>query len=113
MRDTITNFLKMDVQTSIGLVYAGLAVVWLIVLFAAICSIVTRPMGTVAKVAWIVLVVGLPLVGMTLYCLYSLVRADYTFLQQFGLFPSPKPAQRPPKPVPAGSHPSHRHTSPT
>ena len=99
MRDTITNFLQMDVQTSIGLVYGGLALVWLIVLFAAICSIVSRPMGTVGKVAWIVLVTGLPLAGMAIYCLYSLLRADYSFLSQFGFFPSrPKAPQRHPAP---------------
>ena len=105
MRDTITNFLKMDVQTSIGLVYAGLAVVWLIILIAGISSIVTRPMGVVGKVAWILLIVAVPLVGMAVYCLYSLFRADYTFLQQLGFFPGKRPAAKPKVPA---TPPTHR-----
>lgn len=108
MRDTITNFLKMDVQTSIGLVYWGLALVWLIVLIAGISSIVTRPIGVAAKVVWILLVTGVPLVGMTFYCIYSLFRADYSFLSQFGFLPAPKPKQRP-----AAAAPSHRPTTPS
>ena len=104
MRDTITNFLTMDVQTSIGLVYVSLVVVWLIILIAGISSIVTRPMGTAGKLVWILLIVGLPLVGMAVYCLYSLFKADYSFLQQFGVFPGKKPAPKPKVPATAPSH---------
>ena len=104
MRDTITNFLKMEVQTSIGLVYGALLVVWLIILIAGICSIVTRPMGIAGKLVWILLVVGLPLVGMVFYCLYSLFKADYSFLQQLGFFPGNKPAPKPKVPATPPPH---------
>lgn len=85
MRVVINRFLTLSAQNVSEEVLWALGLVYLILVLVTLGSILCLKVNAAAKVAWAVLVVGLPVVGMALYCLRCLAVADYSFLGQFGI----------------------------
>jgi hypothetical protein len=86
MKDAILRFATLNAENVIPYVYIGMAVVWIIMVATAFFSLRAQPIGAGAKMVWALLIVLLPIVGMTLYCLRCLLRADYPLLEQLGFF---------------------------
>ncbi len=85
MLQVIINLVTLNALNSALEVYAGLGVVWLLMLVAGCASVLSRPWHPVGKMAWCLVLIALPVAGMTLYCLVSLFLADYAFLKVLGL----------------------------
>jgi Kef-type K+ transport system membrane component KefB len=85
MLQVIINLLTLKALSSPLEVYAGLGLVWLLMLAAGMASVMSRPWRLWKRMFWCVILVVLPVIGMTLYCLLSLTLADYSFLKVLGL----------------------------
>jgi|GEM_PF-1701898 len=85
MLHVIINLLTLKALSTPVEIYAGLGFVWLLMLTAGLASVVSRNSSGWLKVLWFILLIGLPVAGMMLYCLYCLWAADYDFLKVFGL----------------------------
>jgi hypothetical protein len=57
--------------------------IWLIVLIAAISSVLSQPFTSKQRFFWILLLVGLPAVGLLAYLPFSLAEARYPLLFSF------------------------------
>lgn len=84
MLQVIINLLTLKALSSPFEVYAGLALVWLLMLCAGLASVLSRPWSLWVRIVWCLVLLLLPVAGMTLYCLVSLIVADYTFLKVLG-----------------------------
>ena len=62
----------------------GLVIVWVTLVVAGVMSVLSRHWGWGTKIAWI-LVIMVPVIGLSAYCILSLIIADYSFLKMFGL----------------------------
>lgn len=58
-----------------------MAGIWGVLVINCIASLRFGPLSQRARWFWFVLIVLLPIVGMTLYLLLCLLRADYSFLK--------------------------------
>lgn len=67
-----------------------LAVVWVVLLSAGVWSVFSRPMSSVARFAWIVVIFCLPVAGLTIYVFNCLLNADWELFRQMGFFPGGK-----------------------
>lgn len=85
MLQAIFNFCTFDALNTPREVYFGLALAWLLLLGAGIASVISRKGHLWLKLVWMLVVVGLPVVGLFLYCLVCVLTADYSFLKLFGL----------------------------
>ncbi len=85
MLQVVINLLTLRALSTPIEVYAGLVCVWLMLLVAGFTSVLSRPWSLTAKMLWCLLLTVLPVVGMTVYCLFSLTLADYSFLKMLGL----------------------------
>ena len=85
MLQVIINLLTLKALSSPLEVYAGLAAVWLLMLFAGMASVYSRPWRLWKRMLWCVILTLLPVIGMALYCLLSLSHVDYSFLKVLGL----------------------------
>ena len=84
MLQVIINLLTLRALSTSAEVYLGLAAVWLLMLGAGIASVFSRAWPSWSKLVWCAVLVGMPVVGMALYCLWSLAIADYSFLKVLG-----------------------------
>lgn len=100
MLQVIINLLTLKALSTSAEVYAGLAAVWLLMLAAGIASVISRTWSPALKFFWCLILLVLPVAGMTVYCLWCLFIADYSFLKVLGLSRThreqvaPKPAAR-------------------
>jgi hypothetical protein len=85
MIQLLVNFLNFQALNTPPEVYWALSGIWFLLLLAGVLSVLGRRCAWWAKAFWLLVVVGLPIVGLFLYCLYCLVAADYAFLKMFGL----------------------------
>lgn len=85
MRDALFNFIGLKPQNVIEPLYWLLAVGWIVFVFTAIQSILSRRMGALWKAFWILLVAAVPGAGLFVYLVFCLFTADYSFLERFGL----------------------------
>ena len=85
MLEVILNLLKLRALSTSAEVYVGLFAVWLLMLAAGAGSVLSRPWSPVFKIMWLLVLLFLPVVGMGVYCLFSFLVADYSFLKVFGL----------------------------
>jgi hypothetical protein len=82
MRIILDNFFQLSAQN------AGMAVVWVLLtiymglVLTCLLDIVTRKRIMAFKLAWILLVVLLPFIGMAGYCIFCLCTAEYSLLSQ-------------------------------
>jgi hypothetical protein len=92
MLQVAIRFLTFDVISEHPVVYWGLAVVWLILLLAAVSSLRSLEISFGAKTAWMLLILLVPLVGLGIYALRCLFLGDWSFLKPF--FAPPKTAKK-------------------
>jgi len=92
MLQVVIRFLTFDVVSEHPAVYWGLAAVWLILLIAAFSSVRSLEISAGAKVAWFLLILGVPLFGLGIYALRCLAKGDWSFLKP--LFTPPKTAKK-------------------
>lgn len=92
MRDTIIRFLTLDPLNDHPLIYWGMGLVWLALVLNCVGSLRHQTISLTARWIWFFVILLLPIVGMALYLLRCLVKADYSFLK-FVMGP-PKKAQR-------------------
>lgn len=85
MVQVLINFLSLNALNTPPEVYAALGVIWLILLVAGMASVFSRACSGWLKLLWLLLIVGAPVVGLLVYCVFCLVTADYSFLKLFGL----------------------------
>jgi RsiW-degrading membrane proteinase PrsW (M82 family) len=82
MRNALNNLLGLNPQNMPMAVFVVCLLAWLLVLGATLWSIYDkerRPMA--AKVLWTLLVIGLPMVGVLVYALYSVTQVENLLLQ--------------------------------
>jgi len=85
MIQAIINFCTFNALNTPREVYFGLAMAWLLLLGAGIASVISRKGQLWLKLVWMLVLVGLPVVGLFVYCLVCVLTADYSFLKLFGL----------------------------
>jgi hypothetical protein len=85
MLQVLINLLTLNALNTPPEVYAGLVAAWLLLVVAGIASVISQPFSRIGKIAWIILVLALPVMGMVIYCVRCLLGADYAFLKMFGL----------------------------
>jgi hypothetical protein len=86
MSDVLTRFFALEALNVIPEVYVALAGIWLWILIVNFFSIAGQQIPPWAKLIWVLVVTLLPILGVFLYCLFCLLRADYSYLHQLGLF---------------------------
>jgi len=68
-------------------VYWALAGIYLLLFIATLLSIKKTTPSLAAKLAWMMLVTILPVLGIAIYCIRCLAAADFHFLKQFNPAP--------------------------
>jgi len=86
MREILIRFLSFEALNLIPEIYFALAAVWLLIVAITLVSISSQPIHLVAKLFLVLMVVALPMIGVLLYTIGCLIRADYSYFQQMGLF---------------------------
>lgn len=81
MIDTFLNFIKLDTQNFIVEVWWICLVLWVALLVVGITDIATNTLTKGSKIAWIVTILALPMLGLFAYCIFCLARADYHWLE--------------------------------
>ncbi|WP_397381976.1 hypothetical protein [Prosthecobacter sp.] len=104
MRYALIHFLMFSPETVTQEIYWALAGIYAVLLFVSATSIFSLHSNFWVKLAWFVLIVALPVIGMTLYCIRCMIYADYSLAKQFGFgFKNTKQSKRSniAKPTPA------------
>lgn len=91
MLTTLIKFLLFAPDNVSKEVYWALGAIYLSFLIATILSIKKTTPNLAFRLAWILLVTIIPVVGIFIYCIRCLISADFNFLKQF----SPAPPQGP------------------
>lgn len=81
MLQVVIRFLTFEVVSEHPAVYWGLAAVWLILLVSAVLSIRSLDISAGAKVAWMLLIFFIPLLGLGIYALRCFFRGNWSFLK--------------------------------
>lgn len=81
MRETAIRFFTIDPLNEHPLIYWGLALVWLVLVGNCIASLRVQPISVAARWLWVLLIIALPILGMALYLIRCLFKAEYTFLK--------------------------------
>ena len=84
MRDVVTNALTLSPQNfsvevawALGIIYGAM---WLVTM----TSVIQQSFGVASKIAWVIIVTAVPIVGMVFYSARCLLSADFGFLKQLG-----------------------------
>lgn len=83
MRDVLTNLLKLQPQNLIPGVNYIAVFIWLMVVGCSLFSIRSQKFGAIAKIFWGLVVVGIPMVGLLIYCAYCLTKVEFTLFPSF------------------------------
>ena len=83
MRTVIQRFLSFQAENVAPEIYWALGFVYC--LLVAVCLASVSRSGIGGKLAWAMLILFIPFLGMYAYTVYTLARADYAFLKRFGL----------------------------
>lgn len=75
------RFFTLDVVSTHPAIYWGLGFVWLILLAATFGSLRCLDISRPAKIAWFLVVLILPIAGLTAYCFFCLTRGDWSFFR--------------------------------
>lgn len=84
MQTIITNFLNASALNVEPAVIWALIFAYAMLIVSTIASVWFSKIGTAAKWMWLVLVVACPFLGVILYCIACLMRADYSTFVQMG-----------------------------
>lgn len=88
MIPVVIRFFTFDVISEHPMVYWGLGVAWLFLLIAAFSSLRIQSLTTGKKFLWFAFILLLPVVGLACYCVYCLIRGNWSFLKT--LFAQPR-----------------------
>lgn len=64
-------------------VYWALGVIYLFLIIATMLSIQKNIRNLATKLAWMLLITVVPVIGIAVYCIRCLALADFSFLKQF------------------------------
>ncbi len=64
--------------------------IYALLVIASVMSVFAVKTGFGARLAWLLLILSLPVLGIAAHCFVCLYSADYTFLKQFGFARSKK-----------------------
>ena len=81
MLQVFLRFLTFNVVSEHWAVYYGLLAVWIILVVAALFSLRSLEIPTGAKVAWLLVILFVPLFGLGFYSLRCLILGDWSFLK--------------------------------
>lgn len=81
MQEIVTRMLALDAQAYHPLFPVIIGSVWLILLIATFSSLKSLKISIMAKIIWFTIVLALPIVGLALYCLWCILRSDWSFLK--------------------------------
>jgi len=84
MRDVITRFFTLEALNVTPEVYVGLLGLWVLVTLIGLASALSQPIHPAGRLFWALVIIALPLLGLAVYCLFCLTRADYTFVKRLG-----------------------------
>lgn len=84
MRIILDNFFKLSAQNAEGVVVWALLLIYAGLLVTSLLDILTLKHRLRFKLAWSLLVVFLPFLGMAFYSIISLCNAEYPLLNQLG-----------------------------
>ena len=101
MRVIFSRFLNLSAQNVTEEIFWVLGLIYFVALVVVLFGIWGLSIRTSAKVAWTLLTIVLPVVGPALFCVRCLFKADYSFLQQFGMKSSSKKTK---SQLPSASH---------
>jgi hypothetical protein len=96
MRETLFRFLTLEPMNADPKILWVMAGIWVLLIFNCIASLRYGALSQAARWSWFLIIVLLPIVGMTLYLLRCIFRADYSFLK-FVLGPPKKVNSQLPK----------------
>jgi hypothetical protein len=80
MRSIVTNFIQFNIQSMHDAVYWGVAAVWVMLLVSAFMSLRSLSIPFWAKFLWLIIIVTLPIIGLAIYTLFCLIKADWNFI---------------------------------
>lgn len=83
MSSLVINILRFDILNMHPAVYWGLGVIWILMLVSAIMSVRSLPIFPGKKVAWIFVIVAIPILGLGIYALRCLFSANWDVLKPF------------------------------
>lgn len=86
MRAVFIRFFTFNAENVIPEIYLGMAIVYMILLIATFFSIKSLQISVLSKFVWSAIVIALPLLGMLIYSFRCVIRADFRFIKEFGLF---------------------------
>lgn len=81
MRDIVTRFLQLEIINLHPMVYWGLALVWLLLLVSALMSVRSLAISTGAKLAWSLVLIAVPVLGLAAYAVRCLLRGNWQALK--------------------------------
>lgn len=84
MQTIITNFLNASALNVEPAVIWALIFAYAMLVVCTVASVWFSKIGSAAKLVWLVLVVACPFLGVILYCIACLMRADYSTFVQMG-----------------------------
>jgi len=84
MRGVITRFFNFDALNVIPEVYTYAIIILVVLVFITWISIYSQQFGLAPKIFWLMTVTYIPIVGIAIYCVFCLLRADYPFLKRLG-----------------------------
>jgi hypothetical protein len=81
MRAIVTHFLRLEILNLHPMVYWGMAGVWVLLLFSAFASVRSLSISTGAKIAWSLVILVLPIFGLSAYAIRCLFRSNWHALK--------------------------------
>ncbi len=85
MKAALQRFLTFRAENVVVEVYWALGLIYVALLVICLLSIGSGALTPQQRTMWRGCVLFLPIVGMGSYCIFSLLRADYSFLRSVGL----------------------------
>lgn len=77
MRALVINFLSLDVLNLHPALYWGLAAVYFLIFVSAFMSVRSLAISTGAKVAWLLIIIVIPILGLAVYALRCIFKANW------------------------------------
>ena len=87
MRHVISNFIALSPENVSEPVYWAIGVIYLMFIGVSLASVFSKSNSLGSLLAWGLLVIGLPVLGIAAHCFRCLIFADYHYLKQFGIVP--------------------------
>ncbi len=81
MRGVIIRFLQLDVQITHPLIPWVMAGIWFLLIATAFSSLRRQSLSVGARWIWFSVIVFVPILGLFLYTVYCLFKADWSFLK--------------------------------